>query len=491
MSHLEAKDSLKGGATITNAGSKKSSRRKVTIQSASVLLRLLVLTILGICLIPLAQAQDSQLPLTFGHSLYETEFLLNYTNFNHGSYGACPKSVLDYQSALRLQQEQQPDVWMREHYRVLLNETRTKVATFMGLGSSSQSAENLVLVESASTAVNSILRSFDWKQDDILLLFSTAFSMVKHTADWLRKLYRIEILYMEIPFPLPEDLGQDVFLQALQATLTNLTDSNSIERVKMIGLDHMVSAPAVKQPIQELAALAKQHMPNCFVLVDGAHALGQIPFKDTPHLLSNVDAYLSNGHKWLYTPKGSAVLWINSIQVTDVFPEPTVIASTNEIISTIPLSERYAYVSARDYTAWLSMGKAIDFREQQLGGEKAIYHYCRNLAIQAKQHLMGVWNSTPLVPDSMEEFMIHVQLPYPINAVERGTALMGYLLTHHNTYIRNLYDAGSGILYARLSAQVYLEMSDFEQLGTHVLEFAKQYERGFREDSGKTEVALK
>ena len=47
---------------------------------------------------------------TLGYDLIWTpsnpkgSFLLNYTNFNHGSFGATPRSVLDYQTQLRRQQ---------------------------------------------------------------------------------------------------------------------------------------------------------------------------------------------------------------------------------------------------------------------------------------------------------------------------------------------------------------------------------------------------
>jgi hypothetical protein len=85
-------------------------------------------------------------------------FLLNYTNFNHGSFGACPQPVLDYQSMLRRQQEQQPDPFIRTVYKQLWNDTRVRIANSWRVP-----YREVVLIESASTAMNSILRSIEWE----------------------------------------------------------------------------------------------------------------------------------------------------------------------------------------------------------------------------------------------------------------------------------------------------------------------------------------
>ena len=99
--------------------------------------------------------------IMFGHNIYNDYFLLNYTNFNHGSFGSCPQPVLQYQSDLRKQQEQQPDIFLRNSYKRLWNETRVKIAQQLSIPNYKQ----LVLIESASTAINSLLRSIDYQKD--------------------------------------------------------------------------------------------------------------------------------------------------------------------------------------------------------------------------------------------------------------------------------------------------------------------------------------
>ena len=171
-------------------------------------------------------------------------------------------------------------------------------------------------------------------------------------------------------------------------------------------LDHIVSVPAVREPIAECAALIKSYQPDCFVLVDGAHAMGQVRTLELG-ALGPMDAYVSNGHKWLYSPKGSAFLWVNQSIVTDFFPEPTVISSANSCLQQPSMIERFEYVSTRDYTPTIAMSKALEFRES-LGGDAAIYKYTNGLAMEAKHFLMNLWNVSALAPDSMEDFMINI-----------------------------------------------------------------------------------
>jgi selenocysteine lyase/cysteine desulfurase len=417
-------------------------------------------------------------------------FLLNYTNFNHGSFGACPKSVLEYQFKLRTQMEQQPDPFIRQTYKQLWNETRVKVADSFNVP-----YPQLVLLESASTAVNSILRSMSYQQDDIILFFSTAYGMVKNTCAWLKQQYNLTVMEIPISFPV---WGPGDYLVPLDQYLQQLQKDNTIHKLKVAIFDHIVSIPAIKLPVMEMTHLVRkytqsqQHHP--FILVDGAHAWGQVPNEEISALLQSsmdnlrdndtpsvwIDAYLSNGHKWMYSPKGSAILWVHPSRISPSFPEPTVISSENSsggIENLDPLYHRFIYTSTKDYTAMLSIHAATEFRQAVLGGDDTIHQYVHNLALTAKRHLMDVWQVyTYLTPDSMEEYMINVILPIDMDnehKTEIGMALQQWLYDKKNMYVVIALDHTSGYMYTRLSAQVYLEISDFERLGAAVLEFLK------------------
>ena len=105
----------------------------------------------------------------FGHALKEKYFMLDkeYCNLNHGSYGTVPIPVFERQQKYYMEQESRPDAWFRENYFSYVKEARSTLAELVGTH-----VNNLVLVENASNAVNSVLSSIGLQVYTPVLLFS-------------------------------------------------------------------------------------------------------------------------------------------------------------------------------------------------------------------------------------------------------------------------------------------------------------------------------
>src|SRR5271163_4531325 len=102
------------------------------------------------------------------------EFLFadTYLPLNHGSYGTYPRSVQEAKLKWQELAEQRPDFFMRKTYMHQLNKCR-------GIAANAINADvtDCVFVMNATSGVNEVLNSLQWKRDDAVLCYSTAYGI--------------------------------------------------------------------------------------------------------------------------------------------------------------------------------------------------------------------------------------------------------------------------------------------------------------------------
>eukprot|EP00045_Choanoeca_perplexa_P008662 m.81448 g.81448 ORF g.81448 m.81448 type:complete len:451 (-) comp14573_c0_seq3:101-1453(-) len=422
----------------------------------------------------LAQADPN---VTFGHALLD-QFMLEpgFTNLNHGSFGAVPKSVHQAQLAYMAQAEARPDDWFRGGYQTVLDRVRSKLADYVNT-----SSDDLVFVENVSAGINAVLRSLATGPSDTFLVLSCAYAMVSNTLLWLQEQQRATLVVVDIEFPIKGDA--DV-LEAVQAALEQHKQAQPNNPIKMAVFSHIVSIPAIRLPIEELATLSKQYSVE-HVLVDGAHALGHIPIDITAYQASGVDIYTSNGHKWLYCPKGTAFLWVKA-ELQGMIA-PTVVSSD---WAPHDYMRDFLYTGTRDYTPFAALEAALDFRTS-LGGDGPIYNHMVDQARQGATELQSLWKTRLSAPLNMSDAMLTVELPACLGA--QASTLMTDLAQEYNIQIvvfqmpgaqqatssalfpskKTPTTSSDGVLadgawWVRISAQVYTELDDIRRVGTIV-----------------------
>ena len=103
-------------------------------------------------------------------------------------------------------------------------------------------------------------------------------------------------------------------------------------------------------------------------------------------------------------------------------------------------------------------------------GPKERQYRAEELAREAGDVLCEMWNTTRLSPVEYEANMANVVLPADY---ETATQVVEQMLEEDNIYMLALRDEDSGIVYTRVSAQIYLELSDFEEAGRIFAERSK------------------
>jgi selenocysteine lyase/cysteine desulfurase len=376
----------------------------------------------------------------FGHNMLQYFQLgLGYINFNHGSFGCTPKSVTLAQQQFTQQMEAYPDKFFRVDYKVIVQQVRERLSKYVNVDK-----DDLVLIENASGGVNAILKSLRFKKGDKILISNVEYPMTTNTIQYLREIEGIEWVMANMSFPV---VSGAQLVTAVQNAIAKNPD------IRLALFSHITSVPAIILPLKEMALLCKK--ANIPVLVDGAHAVGQIPL-DIKDL--GVDYYVSNGHKWLFSPKGSAFLWVAKDKQKNIVP--LVISSSG---NTSYVGE-FEYTGTRDYTSFCSIGAALDFRSKW--GDVEIMNYNHNLAVWSGDYISKRWNTTVLVNNAtMIGSLVNIELPTTDDT--KASSLQQKLFDGYKMYIV-VYKL-EGKWYTRLSAQIFLEKSDFIALATNVL----------------------
>ncbi len=283
---------------------------------------------------------------------------------NHGSFGACPVPVLEAQSRLRERLERGPVQFMHRELEQLGDAARAETAEFVGV-----SPDDLAFVPNATTGVNTVLRSLSFEPGDELLTTSHEYNACRNALDFVAARAGARVVAVDIPFPLS---SAD---EVVERVLSSVTD-----RTRLALLDHITSLTGMVMPIGRLVrGLAERGVDT---LVDGAHGPGMLPLS-----ISEIAPayYTGNCHKWLCTPKGSAILYVRR----DLQPaiRPLTIShganSTREGRSRFRLE--FDWTGTDDPTAYLCIPEAIRFLGSLLpGGWPELMSRNRALALEAR-----------------------------------------------------------------------------------------------------------
>jgi hypothetical protein len=154
-------------------------------------------------------------------------------------------------------------------------------------------------------------------------------------------------------------------------------------------------------------------------------------------------------------------------------------------------------VATIDYTPYLCVPAAIEFREKICGGEGAIRDYCYELARVGGKRVADILGTEVMKNKSgsfSQCYFANVKLPFTIRehnelsdtdpADSIGPADVGSLLlwlrdtavTELDTYLQMAYH--SGYMWIRLSGQIYLELNDFEWVGPKLKELCDRGRKG-------------
>lgn len=309
---------------------------------------------------------------------------------NHGSFGACPRAILEAQHRYRLQMEAEPVRFFVRELPALQEKARLALAAFVGAD-----PEGLALIPNATNGVNAVLRSLHLNPGDELLVFDHGYNAVRNAATFVAQRAGAHVRTVAIPFPIE---GPDV---VVERTLAALSD-----RTVLAVLDHITSPTGLVMPILELVRKLRER--GVETLVDGAHAPGQLDLD-----LDGLGAayYVGNCHKWLCTPKGSALLYVRADLRPSVRPLTISHGANTPTTRRSRFLLEFDWVGTVDPTAALTIPDAIDFMAGLLpGGWPALRERNRGFALESRRILAEALGVAAPAPESMVAFLAAVEM---------------------------------------------------------------------------------
>lgn len=356
------------------------------------------------------------------------------TFLNHGSFGACPRPVLDAQAAWRAEMERQPVEFLDRRLSDLLDKARAHVAGFLGADPG-----GVVFVRNATTGVGTVLTSMGLAADEEILLTDHAYPAVAKAVERACELTGAVARVVRIPLPLP---GPSEIVAAVTAAISPST--------RLAILDQVTSPTAAIFPTGDLVAACRDR--GVFTLVDGAHAAGTLDL-----LLDalGADVWTGNFHKWVCAPKGAAAMVVRSERRHLVRPLVTSYRTGEG------MHREFDWTGTDDPSAYLSVPAAIDCMKA-LGWERVRRHN-HSLVLHGRAVVQDALGTRDQVPEDAIGSMAVVALPDGAGGIrERARALSDRLFAEHRIEVP--IHAWNGRGYLRLSAQVYNAPEEYERL---------------------------
>ena len=182
------------------------------------------------------------------------------------------------------------------HGHSLTKKTHTQIAAFLNT-----SPDEIAVIRNATEGMNIIARTLRLKAGDEVII--TTHEHVGGASPWLALQKDLGVVVKLIDL----DMNGEQNLQIIKDSITSKT--------KAIAFSHITCTNGMKLPAKKIAAFCKSK--GIYSCVDGAQALGMFPID-----LSDMspDFYTSSGHKWLFGPKGTGILYMNKKWIQQLNP---------------------------------------------------------------------------------------------------------------------------------------------------------------------------
>ena len=306
---------------------------------------------------------------------------------NHGSFGACTKFILEKQQEYHNMIENQPMRFLVRQLEARYNAAKEKITSFV-----KANPADVVFVQNATAGVNTVFRSLRFDPGDEILITNHTYYACRKLLEYIAEFTGAVLVEAKYDIPVSSP-----------GLITEAVLSKVSPKTKVALIDHITSATALIQPVEEIVReLEKRGVDT---LVDGAHVPGSIPLD-----IERIGAayYTANCHKWLCSPKSAALLHVRKDKQKPILP--LIISHAGHKAE--PFTERFFWQGTLDPSPVLCAADSIDYMASLMpGGWDAIMKRNHDVCIQARDFFCRELGLTPSCPEEMNAGMTTIELP--------------------------------------------------------------------------------
>lgn len=223
----------------------------------------------------------------------------DFINLESGYYNIIPKPTLKKQIEHIKRVNLEGSFYMRKSRFKDKSTITSELANFVGCN-----GKNLVITRNTTESLDLIISGFPWKSGDEAIYAYQDYGAMQDMFEQIGKRHGVVLKKVSVPNHPKNDME-----------LISLYESQITSKTRLIMISHMVNITGQILPVKKICDMA--HSYGVEVLVDGAHCVGHFNFK-IDNL--NCDYYGSSLHKWLATPLGAGLLYVNNKHIPKIWP---------------------------------------------------------------------------------------------------------------------------------------------------------------------------
>ena len=263
-----------------------------------------------------------------------------YVNLESGYYNIIPNPILEHFINHVKHVNIEGSFYMRNDLNKNKDRVTSELANIVG-----SSPDQIAITRNATESLDLVISGFPWKKGDEAIYAKQDYGTMKEMFEQISDRYGIVNKIISIPNHPKND-----------EEIVSLYESQITSKTKLIMVCHMINITGQILPVKKICEMA--HSYGVEVMVDGAHCVGHFDFSIDDF---NCDYYGSSLHKWLATPLGAGLLYVNKNKTHRIWP---LLANGNtnrsdikrlNHIGTHPVHTDLAISNSIDYLKWIGI----------------------------------------------------------------------------------------------------------------------------------------